>query len=197
MTTTITVPLAGGDVEFVVEGLDRQAWADLVLAHPSQDPRWRWDQETLLPVLVSACVIDPVVDLALAGELVEDPDTGDLVGLCVSLSDPGSWEWASRRLAEDGRLGAEVAAAVRMGIPHARFTAWPATSQDLALAYLESLARVCPGCGVPEADMRDPRAWEPDLQQCWHCDTLKTARNQITEANQHREHVRLVRPEVN
>lgn len=193
----ITVQLDDGDVTFTVQGLNRQAWADLVLAHPSTERRWRYDEDTLHPALLVACVTDPVLDADLAEQLADDTDIGGpLLTLCLQLSDPGSWEWASRRLATDGRLAAEVGAAVRMGIPHAQFTAWPATSQDLALAWIESTQRVCPGCGVPEADMRDRLAWDTDVVGCVHCDLLKTTRDQIDEKNTHREHAVLVRPEV-
>lgn len=197
MTTKIAVPLAGGDVVFTVDGLDRQAWAELVLAHPSDDPRWRFDAATLTPALVAQCVTDPPISVELATELVDDPDTGtDLAGLCFALSDPGSWAWAAQRLAKDGRLAAEVAAAVRMGIPHAQFTGWPAASQDLALAWIESTQKVCPSCGVPEADMKTLAAWAPDTQVCVHCDALKSARDAVDEKHAHLVHIRLVRPEA-
>lgn len=196
-TVQVVVPLDdGGDgdeVVFTVRGLDRTEWADLIHQHPTTDPRWRWNADTLYPALVVACTVSPPVDLDWAGRLVDDPDIGgDLVEMCLQLTEPGSLEWAKRRLATDARLAAEVSASVRMGIPHAVFTSWPTTSQDLALAYLENRAKVCPGCGVPEADMRDPLAWEPDAHECWHCDQLETARAQIPEEARHKVHITLV-----
>jgi len=185
----------GGMITLHIEGLDRTAWAALVNEHPSDDPRWRWNQETLYPALVQACVTEPRLELADAARLVEDPDVGaDLIDGCLQLSAPGDFEWARRRLASDPRLFAEVAAAVRMGIGHHQFTGWPVASQDLALAWIEQDTQArCPGCGVPQADMTKPMAWEPDVLPCAHCDTRETAARSIRENDRHREHVVLVR----
>lgn len=200
-TVQVVVPLDDGndadEVVFTVRGLDRTEWAALIHQHPTADPRWRWDAGTLYPALVAACTVTPAVDLDWAVRLVDDPDVGgDLIEMCLQLTEPGSLEWAKRRLATDARLAAEVAAAVRMGIPHSAFTDWPTASQDLALAHLEMRARVCPGCGVPEADMRDPLAWEPDARECWHCDTLEKTRAVIPEEARHKVHVHLVPAQV-
>jgi hypothetical protein len=191
----LEVPTAEGTVTFTIEGLDRAAWADLVHGHPSEDLRWRWDQEALNPALVQACVTDPLLSLEVAAQLVDDPDVGeDLVATCMELTLPGSLSWARRRIQSDARLAAEVAAAVRMGISHHEFTTWPSRSQDLALAHLELAQEVCPGCGVPEADMRDPGAWEVDGRFCFHCLELSRAAESIPDDQRPGNHIRLIRP---
>lgn len=199
MTCTLDVPDgAGGVVTLTVQGLDRAAWADLIHQHPTTDPRHRWDPGALYPALVLRCVTDPVLDLATAAQMVDDPDIGtDLVDLCLRLTEPAGLDWARRRLDTDARLFAEVGAAVRMGIGHHQLTGWPIESQDLALAWIAIEAEnkhrlTCPGCGVPRSDMTKPMAWEPDLLRCAHCDTLETARRGISEENRHREHIVLV-----
>jgi hypothetical protein len=197
MTTTLTVPLDDGDVTLAVTGLDRAAWSVLVDQHPSSDPRWQWDHDTLAPALIRACVVDPLLDEGLAGQLCDDPDIGpDLLDLCFRLSEPGTWEWARRRLEKDARLAAEVAASVRMGIPHSQFAGWPARDQDLALAHLELTRDVCPGCGIPTSEMRREGVWEARHRDCWGCIELEAGRKMVPEDERYHVHVDLVRSGV-
>lgn len=181
-------------VDFVVRALEPTEWADLVAAHPSPDPRFRYHQETLHPALIKASIINPEVDLAFAAQLADDPDFGDeLIDGCLQLSAPGSLDRAKRRLLAEPRLMLEAGACVRMGIPHDAFRKWSAPSQDLALAWIELKdAPTCPGCGVPQADMLKPFAWEPDVLVCAHCDTKHRAVEGIAEGARHREHVVLI-----
>jgi hypothetical protein len=181
-------------VDFVVRALEPTEWADLVAAHPSPDRRFRYDQATLHPALIQASVISPAVDLDFACQLADDPDVGEeLIDGCLKLSAPGSLERAKRQLAAEPRLMAEVGACARMGIPHDQFLTWSPVSRDLLLAWCELKdAPTCPGCGVPQADMKKPFTWEPDVLGCTHCDTKHRAQESITEGNRHREHVVLV-----
>jgi hypothetical protein len=191
----VVVPLDDGDVEFTVHGLTRSAWAELIHAHPTADARWRFDAQTLYPELLRLCVTNPILSPELATTLVEDPDTGgDLVEVALQLTEPGSLEWAKHRLSTDGRLAAEVALCVRMGIAHDAFTRWAPASQDLALAHAELAADTCPGCGVAAQDMGDRYAWEPDTRGCVHCESLEQHRAGIPDDARHYVHVRLIRP---
>jgi hypothetical protein len=190
----VDVDLAQGPVAFTLHGLSRSVWADLVHRHPSADPRWKYDSVTLFPELLQLCVTDPVLLLDTATAIAEDPDTAELVDIALRLTEPGSIEWAKRRLATDARLASEVALATRMGMPHDEFASWSITSQDLALAHAEMAAAVCPGCGVPEQDMRDPLAWDVAGRHCFHCQSLEQARSNVPEEERGTTHIRLTRP---
>lgn len=195
-TRKVLFPIDDADVMFTVRGLERTEWADLVHQHPSEDPKFRWNHATLAPALLKACVQHPELDDAFAEALAEDVDAGEeLVGLCLQLTLPGSLEPAKRRLATDSRLAAEVSAAVKMGISHTQFSQWDVRSQDLALAHLELATQVCPGCGVPEADMHKADAWEGRTKLCLHCEEIDRDRSEIPEGQERYHHVVLVRPD--
>ena len=80
------------------------------------------------------------------------------------------------RLHSNSELRAEVAAAVRMGIPLSEWTKWDDEDQEWVLAYLEWEASKCPGCGGLLTETTDPSsedAWvADDPVRCFRCTTL-------------------------
>lgn len=132
-----------------------------------------------LPAVAEAAI--PGMDADTAGRLLDDPDTADdLTAALLAACEPGSIDPARQRLLTDPALYAEVRYCAKTGIPHSQFRAWPAADRDLVLAYELLRVETCPGCGVPEEDMRGHHSeWEVRQRQCGRCLDLARARDAL------------------
>ena len=194
-TVHVDIEVEGYVVPCILRPLTPGEWSRLVDQHPSADPRYKWDPDTFEPALVRACMVSPDIDPSTLEQLVDDVDAGgQLVSLAVRMSQPDSLAWARERVAKDDRLALELAVCAQAGISRAAFLEWDVRDQELALAYHESRTRVCPGCGVPEADMKRFDAWTPDGRTCLHCQSLELAEQRIPETARRSTHLHLVRP---
>lgn len=170
-------------VDVPVTGLTREAWAELVDAHP---PRPKssdraWNEDTFPPALIAACTGAAPHSAALWWDEAPEGDAWDLFEECLRKSTPGSVEWAVARLRRNPRRRAEVEAAVRLGIPPSEFLRWPNRDQDLVIALAELEADVCPGCGVPNAERENVAAYTTKLVRCVHCKQEHEARADIPD----------------
>lgn len=203
---TATVVLAE-DVAAAVdwEAIPRPAYDALRREHLGPDgmvPQALYDP--LNVAMLTAAVQCVRVD----GETIADPTPDEIAQVYASwpadaidallldvltASAPGSLEWARAWLKADARVALEVATAARAGLGHSVWLAtWSTQDQTLAMAATINERDVCPGCGVPSADMDDPLKWATTARECVHCEAKERHRQAIPEDARDRVHITLV-----
>lgn len=181
-TRVLDLPRADGTVDKItLRGLDPAGWVALIAAHPAPEgSSARWDADSFEPELLSRCLISHQITDEVARDLANEDGYRALIQACVDLCEP--IPAARRYIEQNPGLIPELAFSNRAGIPLSLFRGWSDEDQDLALGY-EALRRdTCPGCGVPERDMRNPDApWTPRVRTCRHCEGLAQERHRIRD----------------
>ena len=182
----------GTGADITVTGLSRADWSVLLQEHPPREGEEAWNEATFAPALIAACTGFTIGEATVFWDESPIDAAEDLFSECLRTSNPGSYEWAVRRLRRNGRLAAEVALCVQMGLPHSVFTAWSDRDQDLALASASLERDHCPGCGAPEAAMSDPSKADVIVRTCWMCQARDAQLEAIPPEQRSHTHVMVV-----
>lgn len=73
--------MRAAEVTVRFRALGRQAYSDLVAAHPGRDDSELWNPDTFMPALIIACVVEPEMSAEQAEQLLDvlnDKQRGDL-----------------------------------------------------------------------------------------------------------------------
>lgn len=165
------------DETVLVVGLPRAGFDLLVEDHPPRDGKAEpWNDDTFPPALIALCTRSSLDEARRRWDDAEVDSAEQLLEVCVRMSAPGSWAWATRRLLRDPRLRMEMRFCNGAGLSHDTFLGWSDRAQDLALAAYLLGIDCCPGCGVRTELMQDVEAADIEQMPCVHCEQ----RNQVT-----------------
>ncbi|QZN86877.1 hypothetical protein [Cellulomonas sp. C5510] len=181
----------GAPHDVTVRGLGRARWAALLDKHPPRDGEDQWNEDTFPPALIAECTGRPLVEVTSWWDESTADAAEELLGECLRVAYPGSIEWAVRLLRRNPRRLMEVRCASRIGVSHSAFLAFPPDDQDLAMAEMQIVGDVCPGCGVPSDAMQNPAAAEVKYRRCMHCQAKAEATAAIPEPERPFVHVYL------